>query len=133
MSVASSTADRRLDEEARRDTTAGGKRRAFVAGAARPDANTKRTYFGRYFGDRTLNEAKLRKRLGVGQVRFAGDADLAAAGSVPGFIGPVGIVAPVLVGTFIGGQRDAEGLANRRVSRHAALPVDLRQKSRDAR
>jgi len=40
-------------------------------------------------GDRTLNEAKLRKRLGVAAVQFAGDADFAAAGSVPGYIGPV--------------------------------------------
>src|SRR5205814_9520544 len=48
-------------------------------------------------GDRTLNEAKLRKRLGVGEIRFAGDSDFAAAGSVPGYIGPVGLGAPVLV------------------------------------
>jgi prolyl-tRNA synthetase len=48
-------------------------------------------------GDRTLNEAKLRKRLGVGAIRFATDADFASAGSVAGYIGPVGLGAPVLV------------------------------------
>ncbi|HEV2251534.1 MAG TPA: proline--tRNA ligase [Candidatus Limnocylindria bacterium] len=48
-------------------------------------------------GDRNLNEAKLRKRLGVGEIRFAPDADFAAAGSVPGYIGPVGLGAPTLV------------------------------------
>jgi len=48
-------------------------------------------------GDRTLNEAKLRKRLGVAEIRFAGEAEFAAAGSVPGFIGPVGLGTPILV------------------------------------
>src|SRR4029078_8765716 len=38
------------------DTTAGGQRRAFVAGAARPDSATKRAYFARYFTDSALNE-----------------------------------------------------------------------------
>lgn len=52
-------------------------------------------------GDRTLNEAKLRKRLGVGAIRFAPDADFPAARSVPGFIGPVGLNAPVLVDTSV--------------------------------
>ena len=52
-------------------------------------------------GDRNLNEAKLRKRLGVGAIRFAGDADFAAAGSVAGFIGPVGLGAPILVDTSV--------------------------------
>src|SRR5207245_10233214 len=33
-------------------------------------------------GDRTLNEAKLRKRLGVAVIRFAGDAHFRGAGSV---------------------------------------------------
>ena len=37
-------------------TTPDGQRRAFIAGAARGDAETKRSYFARYFGDGTLNE-----------------------------------------------------------------------------
>jgi aminopeptidase N len=50
------SADRRLAEETARDTTAEGARRAFVAGAARVDAATKRAYFARYFNDPMLNE-----------------------------------------------------------------------------
>ena len=49
-------AERRLDEQRRRDTTADGRRHAFIAGAARPSAATKREYFTRYFADSTLNE-----------------------------------------------------------------------------
>jgi len=54
-------------------------------------------------GERTLNEAKLRKRLGVAAIQFAGDADFAAAGSVPGYIGPVGLHPPggILVDTSV--------------------------------
>jgi prolyl-tRNA synthetase len=42
-------------------------------------------------GDRELNEPKLRKFLGTSDVRFAGEADLAAAGGVAGFVGPIGL------------------------------------------
>lgn len=52
-------------------------------------------------GDRTLNEAKLRKRLHVAVVQFAGEADFANAGTVAGFIGPAGLRAPVLVDTSV--------------------------------
>jgi prolyl-tRNA synthetase len=48
-------------------------------------------------GDREVNEAKLRKKLATGEVKFASDADFAAAGAVPGFIGPVGLRARLLV------------------------------------
>ncbi len=48
-------------------------------------------------GDREVNEAKLRKSLGAGDIRFAGDDDFGAAGAVPGYIGPVGLRARVLV------------------------------------
>jgi aminopeptidase N len=50
------SAERRLLEESRRDSTSEGRRRAFVAGAARPTAESKAQYFARYFGDRDLNE-----------------------------------------------------------------------------
>jgi prolyl-tRNA synthetase len=65
-------------------------------------------------GDRSLNEAKLRKRLGVAEVRFAGDADFAAAGSVPGFIGPVGLGAPVLVDASVVSGRGYVAGANKK-------------------
>ena len=47
---------RRLEDEARRDSTSEGRRRAFVAGAARPDSTSKAAYWNRYFADRQLNE-----------------------------------------------------------------------------
>ncbi len=49
-------ADARLAAESRRDSTTEGRRRAFVAGAARADSSTKAQYWDRYFGDRALNE-----------------------------------------------------------------------------
>ena len=51
-----STAGVRLAAESRRDSTSEGRRRAFVAGAARPDSITKAQYWARYFTDRELNE-----------------------------------------------------------------------------
>jgi aminopeptidase N len=50
------SADRRLAAETTRDATPEGARRAFVAGAARPDPATKHEYFSRYFSDPALNE-----------------------------------------------------------------------------
>jgi prolyl-tRNA synthetase len=54
-------------------------------------------------GDRDVNEAKLRKTLATGEVKFAGEADFAAAGAVPGYVGPVGLKARVLVDEGVGG------------------------------
>jgi prolyl-tRNA synthetase len=54
-------------------------------------------------GDRDVNEAKLRKTLATGEVKFASNADFAAAGAVPGYIGPVGLKARVLVDGGVGG------------------------------
>jgi len=52
-------------------------------------------------GDREANEAKLRKLLDVPEVRFAGEADFAAAGGVAGFVGPVGLRARIVVDTSV--------------------------------
>jgi prolyl-tRNA synthetase len=52
-------------------------------------------------GDRSLNEAKLRKRLNIAAVQFAGDSDFTKAGGVAGYVGPVGLSAPVLVDTSV--------------------------------
>jgi len=49
-------AETRYAEQEKRDTTADGRRRAFIAGAGRPSATIKRDYFRRYFGEATLNE-----------------------------------------------------------------------------
>jgi prolyl-tRNA synthetase len=48
-------------------------------------------------GDREASDAKLRKLLGVPQLTVAGDADLAAAGGVAGYVGPVGLKGRVVV------------------------------------
>ena len=48
-------------------------------------------------GDREVSEPKLRRLLGVGDIRFANDADFAAAGGVAGYVGPVGLRARILV------------------------------------
>jgi aminopeptidase N len=45
-----------LAAQVARDTTPDGRRRAFIAGAARPSADVKRAYFSRYFADAGLNE-----------------------------------------------------------------------------
>jgi prolyl-tRNA synthetase len=55
-------------------------------------------------GDREVNEAKLRKILGTSAVKFANDADFAAAGGVPGFIGPVGLKVRTLVDSSVDGR-----------------------------
>ncbi len=49
-------ADARLAAESKRDSTSEGKRLAFVASAARPDAARKRALFTQWFADRELNE-----------------------------------------------------------------------------
>ncbi|HUF34294.1 MAG TPA: M1 family aminopeptidase, partial [Gemmatimonadales bacterium] len=50
------SAPARLAEQARRDTTPDGRRRTFIAGAGRPEPESKRAYWTRYFADSTLNE-----------------------------------------------------------------------------
>src|SRR5262249_41643583 len=56
LELAAPSAESSYTEQKKRDTTADGRRRAFIAGAGRPTAATKRSYFARYFGDPTLNE-----------------------------------------------------------------------------
>ena len=56
MALGGASASELLAREEARDRSPEGARRAFVARAARPDAETKRTYFTRYFADTSLNE-----------------------------------------------------------------------------
>jgi prolyl-tRNA synthetase len=65
-------------------------------------------------GDRTLNEAKLRKRLNIAAVQFAGEADFVKAGGVAGYVGPVGLSAPVLVDTSVVAGRGYVSGANKK-------------------
>lgn len=65
-------------------------------------------------GDRELSEPKLRKVLKTSDVKFASDADFAAAKGVPGFIGPVGLAARTLIDvsvepkTYVAGANRAD-------------------------
>ncbi len=56
LAVAAPEAERALAAQAARDTTPDGRRRRFIAGAARPSADVKADLFRRYFADRSLNE-----------------------------------------------------------------------------
>jgi aminopeptidase N len=56
VETAAPSADARLAQLSASDTTSDGHRRAFVAGAARPNAAVKRDYYTRYLRDSTLNE-----------------------------------------------------------------------------
>lgn len=128
-------ADARLAAETRRDTTTGGQRRAFVAGAARPDASTKERYFDRYFGDTALNEdwvtASLRAFNDPDQQRLTLPYLTPALDSLGWvqrnrrifFLGS-------WLGAFVGGQTTPEALAaiDGFLDGHPALALDLRQK-----
>jgi aminopeptidase N len=128
-------ADARLAAESARDTTTGGKRRAFIAGAAFPRAETKRSYFDRYFGDPALNEDWVTASLG------AFNTSEQAALTLP-YLRPALDTLPWVqknrrifflgswLGAFIGGQRSPEALAvvDRYLAENPQLPRDLRQK-----
>ncbi|HEU4996588.1 MAG TPA: M1 family aminopeptidase [Gemmatimonadaceae bacterium] len=134
------SAEARLTTETRRDTTTGGKRRAFMAAAAFPRAETKRAYFDRYFADSTLNEEWVTASLGAFN---AADQD---ALTLP-FLRPALDTLPWIqknrrifflgawLNAFIGGQRTPQALAivDQYLAEHPDLPRDLRQKVLQAR
>jgi aminopeptidase N len=129
------SADARLAEETRRDSTSEGRRRAFVARAARPDSATKASYWSRYFADRSLNEewvtASLRAFNDPDQETLTRRYLVPALDSLPWvqrnrrifFLGS-------WIGAFIDGQRSGEGLAevDRMLAASPSLPRDLREK-----
>jgi aminopeptidase N len=135
LEVGASNAESALRDQAARDTTPDGRRRAFTAGAARGNAEAKREYFTRYFADKGLNEDWASGSLGA----FNSPEHAAltiqylrpALDSLPWiqanrrifFLGS-------WLGAFIGGQRSPEALAivNRYLADNPALPLDLRQK-----
>lgn len=135
LAAASPSGERRFADEQRRDTTAGGQRRAFVAGAARPDSATKRAYFTRYFADSALNEEWV-----TASLRAFNDPDQNAL--TIRYLGPALDSLPWIqrnrrifflgswLGAFIGGQHDdaALRLIDRYLADHPKLPTDLRQK-----
>ncbi|HEX8850045.1 MAG TPA: M1 family aminopeptidase [Gemmatimonadaceae bacterium] len=128
-------AEQRLAAETRRDSTSEGRRRAFVAGAARPSAASKADYFRRYFADSTLNEdwatASLDAFNAPGHEALTLPFLRAALDSLPWiqrnrrifYLGS-------WLGAFTGGQTSAEASAvvDRFLAEHAALAPDLRAK-----
>ncbi len=127
-------AERLLAAQAARDSSPDGRRRAFIAGAARGDSATKRAYFARYFADTTLNEDWAASSLG------AFHALEHRALTLP-------YLAPALdslryiqanrrifflgawLGSFLGGQTSDAALATvRRYLARRALAPDLRRK-----
>jgi aminopeptidase N len=128
-------ADALLAAEARRDTTANGRRSAFVAAAARPSAANKAQYFDRYFRDTTLNEdwatASLRAFNAPDEAPLTLPFLVPALDSLPWiqknrrifFLGS-------WLGGFIGGHKSPEALSeiDNFLAQHPALPLDLKQK-----
>lgn len=134
------SASSRLSAEARRDSTTEGKRQAFVAAAARPDAGQKRALFSQWFADRTLNEEWVTSSL-----RAFHDPEQAALtrpylelsmDTLPWiqrnrrifFLGS-------WIGALLGGQQSSEALeaVDRWLKGNPSLPLDLRQKLLQAR
>ena len=131
----SRSAERRFAAEARADSGSEGKRRAFVAGAARPDVETKREYFKRYFSDEALNEDWVTASLDAfNSVR---QSDLTRPYLIPAldslrwiqtnrrifFLGS-------WLTSFLEGQTSAESLlaVDRFIREHPDLPRDIREK-----
>ena len=129
------TAARRLEREARADSGSEGKRRAFVARAAVPNADTKREYFQRYFADEALNEdwvtASLEAFNSVRQSELTRPYLISALDSLKWiqtnrrifFLG-------TWLSSFLEGQTSAEALVSvdRFLQEHASLPRDLKEK-----
>lgn len=128
-------ADRALAAQIAKDTTPDGRRRAFVAGAARGSAAVKADYFRRYFADKTLNEDWASGSLGEFNALEQQELTLPylrpALDSLPFiqanrrifFLGG-------WLGAFIGGQTSEAALATVRkfLADHPKLPKDLREK-----
>jgi aminopeptidase N len=135
VSLDAPSAAARLAAEARRDSTSEGRRRAFVAGAARPDSATKAAYWNRYFNDVSLNEDWVTASLG----NF-NDADQDAL--TRRYLVPALDTLPWIqrnrrifflgswIGSFMSGQRSAASLAmvEQFLRENPAMPKDLREK-----
>ena len=132
---AAPSAESRLAAETRRDSTSEGARRAFVAGAARAEAEMKRRYFERYLRDSTLNEDWATASLGafnsLGQQALTLPYLRPALDTLPWiqrnrrifFLGS-------WLGAFLGGHTSPEALGVVRsfLANSPELPADLRLK-----
>ena len=133
--LGSTNAERALAAQIARDTTPDGRRRAFVAGAARKSAAAKADYFSRYFADKNLNEDWASGSLGEFNALEHQDITLPylrpALDSLPFiqqnrrifFLGS-------WLGSFIGGHTTDTALQTVKtfLADHPKLPKDLREK-----
>ena len=129
------SAKARLDAEVLRDTSTGGKRRSFIASAAWPTAETKRSYFGRYFRDTTLNEDYVTASLGAFNDPDHSALTLEFLRPALDTLGWVQKNRRIFflgrwLDAFIGGHDSPEALAivDRFLADNPRLPRDLRQK-----
>ncbi|HEU0054052.1 MAG TPA: M1 family aminopeptidase [Longimicrobium sp.] len=135
LAVGDAEARARYQAETRRDSTAEAGRRAYIAGAAAPDAGEKEAYFTGYLDDPRLNEEWVMSSLGAFN-------DPAHAALTLRFLRPSLdrlewvrdnrriFFLPRWIGAFIGGQRSAEALAvvDRFLAENPDLPIDIRRK-----
>jgi aminopeptidase N len=135
LAVGDAGAQALYDAEVARDTTPEAARRAFVAGAAAPDAATKEAYFRRYLDDPRLNEEWVTASLGA----FNDPAH--AALSLP-YLRPSLdrlewirdnrriFFLPRWIGAFVGGHRSRQALeaVDRFLAETPGLPPDIRRK-----
>ena len=133
--LGSGNAERALAAQTARDTTPDGRRRAFVAGAARKSAAVKADYFARYFTDKSLNEDWASGSLGEFNALEHQELTLPylrpALDSLPFiqanrrifFLGS-------WLGSFIGGHTSDAALqtVKKYLADHPKLPKDLREK-----
>ena len=133
-------ADSLYAAETARDTTPEAARRAFVAGAARPDSAAKSAYFARYLRDPSLNEEWV--TASVGAFNDPAHAGLTLPHLRPALEELVWLrdnrrifFLPRWIAAFLGGQTDARALAtlDAYLAAHPELPVDVRRKVLQAR
>ena len=129
-----------LAAEARRDSTPEAGRRAFVAGAAAPDAAAKQQYFSRYLDDPALNEEWVTASLGA--FNDAGQTRLTLRYLRPSLDRLTWIrdnrrifFLPSWINAFVRGQQSAEAVAvvDRLLAESPDLPPDIRRKVLQAR
>ena len=133
--LGAASAERAFAAQMSRDTTPDGRRRAFVAGAARKTAAVKADYFARYFADKGLNEDWASGSLGEFNALEQQDLTLPylrpALDSLPFiqanrrifFLGS-------WLGAFINGHTSDAALqtVKKFLADHPKLPKDLREK-----
>jgi aminopeptidase N len=135
LAAGAPTAEARLAAQAARDVTPDGRRRAFIAGAARPLAATKRDYFTRYFADSALNEDWASGSLAAFNTPHHQDLTLPWLRPALDSLRYIQTHRRIFflggwLGSFLGGQTSDAALATVRafLAERPDLPADLRRK-----